>query len=281
MRNLTLLEQEALEILKQLERCCESIELHNPEYVKKEKKLAIMFSDLDFSVLKKGENIRDVEKYLQKYEVDFHITFDLENDLPITHIDREHPTEDFIELGMIKGENIQGIKTKIKDLIHKLSTEGPAPEIGVFVKNKKRVTLPKFRREEWSKISIKFLDDRNFLLSDPRDTKPCSPESIGCLDERDQRPDDAWEFLKRVANGNGTTDPIDKKEREKQKKHKQKITDILRTIFENDTDPFEKEKGGVYKAKFSIGYIEADTPKTKKKKEYLDLEEVRKEMTGE
>lgn len=163
----------------------------------------------------------------------------------------------------------------------KYGTQLKNEEKNILVKNKKRITLPKFRREEWSKISIKFLDDRNFLLSDPRDTKPCSPESIGCLDERTQKPDDAWEFLMRVAKGKGITDPINKIEREKQKKHKQKITDILRTIFENDTDPFEKEKGGVYKAKFSISYIEDNRPKIKEKKEYLDLEKVRKEMTGE
>lgn len=121
MKNLTLLEQEALGILKQLERCCEVIELHNPEYVSEKKFLEVNFGDLDFSVLKKGENIHDIEKYLQKNGVNFSITFDLINEFPDMYIDREHPDESFIELGVIRGENIQDIKEKIKGLIYKIN----------------------------------------------------------------------------------------------------------------------------------------------------------------
>lgn len=136
MENLTLLEQEALEILKQLEYRCESIELHNPEYVKEKKFLEITFGDLNFSVLKKGENIYDVEKYLQKNGLDFSITFDLINEFPDMYIDDKHPIGDFIQLGIIKGENIQSIKTKIKELINKLNNKKPAQSYITILYNK-------------------------------------------------------------------------------------------------------------------------------------------------
>lgn len=132
MENLTLLEQEALEILKQLEYRCESIELHNPEYVKEKKILEITFGDLNLSVLKKGENIYDIAKYLQKNGLDFSITFDLINKFPDMYIDDKHPTDDFIQLGIIKGENIQVIKTRIRGLIDNLSHKKPIkPELKI------------------------------------------------------------------------------------------------------------------------------------------------------
>lgn len=134
MENLTLLEKEALEILKQLERCCERVELHNPKYAEEEKNLDIMFNDLDFSVLKRSENIHDVEKYLQKYGVDFHITFDFEDDIPLTHIDREHPTEDFVELGVVKGKNILATQSRIKELIKELTSKGSIKRVEILTK---------------------------------------------------------------------------------------------------------------------------------------------------
>lgn len=152
-------------------------------------------------------------------------------------------------------------------------------ENNIIVKNnKKRITLPKFPRTEWSKVTITFLGERDVLLSNNKDTKPSSFVGLGCEDSRNGRPDDSWDFLLRLAQGNGETLPVTKKEREKQKKQKQKITDILRKIFENDTDPFEKEAGGVYKAKFAIKYT-AEESSPEKNGKYTDLGEVFAEMT--
>jgi hypothetical protein len=151
----------------------------------------------------------------------------------------------------------------------------------ILITNKKRMSLPKFPRTEWAKVSIKFIDDTNILLSDSKETKPIIPESIGCIDGRTQKVDTNWEFLIEVAKGEGITNFITKTERERTKKQKQKITDILRKIFQNDTDPFETEKGGIYRAKFIIGYYKDEKIEPKTKKEFLDLEEARKEMTSE
>ena len=284
MEQLTILEKESLEILKELERCCEAME-ENPSQVEKEKCVKVMFTELNLVDLKNFQRTQDVVYYLQRNGVNFVITFDLINDTPDMYIDDEHPSGEYIELGRIKGENLEEITFAVQSLIQKLTQKTTLQTIekkeNILVTNKKRTTLPKFQRTDWSKVSIKFIDERNFVLSNSIETKPCIPESLGCLDNRNQKPDGAWKFLLKVANGNGITNSIGKKEREKQKKHKQRATDILRMIFNDDTDPFEKEKGGVYKAKFRIGFTEDDSPKTKGKREYLDLDEVRKEMTGE
>jgi len=150
-------------------------------------------------------------------------------------------------------------------------------ENNTVVKNKKRITLPRFPRTEWSKVSITMLDDTNMLLSDDRETKPSSFEGIGCDDGRNGKPDENWAFLLGLAKDNGQTSPISKKERESKKKQKQKITDILRKIFQNETDPFETETGGIYKAKFNIQH-NTET-KAKMDSKYSDLEEVFSELT--
>lgn len=151
-------------------------------------------------------------------------------------------------------------------------------EDNVVIKNKKKITLPRFPRTEWSKVLITLLDDTNILLSDGKSTKPSSFEGIGCEDGRNGKPDENWAFLVRLAKGNGQTIPISKKERESKKKQKQKITDILRKIFQNETDPFENESGGVYNAKFNIKY---NTDKKEKTDSiYSDLEDVFSEMTA-
>ncbi|MFA6385961.1 MAG: hypothetical protein WCW29_04425 [Candidatus Paceibacterota bacterium] len=152
---------------------------------------------------------------------------------------------------------------------------------GVRIKGKKRIWLPQFPRTEWAKVSIKFTEERSIILSDSRDNKPCEPQNFGLIDERTGKPDATWKFLIKVAKGNGVTDPIKKDERELQKKQKQALTDILRTIFKNNTPPFETRKGGIYVANFNIKYFEEEENRTipKEKVKYLDLEKVRSEMT--
>jgi hypothetical protein len=142
----------------------------------------------------------------------------------------------------------------------------------------KKVTLQQFPRTDWLKVSITFLDETNILLSDSKSTKPSSFKGMGCEDGRNGKADVNWAFLLNLAKGNGQTLSITKKQREREKKQKQKVTDILRKIFQNDTDPFETESGGVYKAKFNIKYNTDEKEKPNHK--YSDSEEVFSEMTA-
>ncbi len=164
------------------------------------------------------------------------------------------------------------VQEKAIDLNHKYEKEDE-----ILIKNKKKISLPKFPRTEWVKVSITLLDETNILLSDGKSTKPSSFEGMGCEDGRNGKADENWAFLLKLAKGHGQTSPITKKEREKEKKQKQKITDILRKIFQNETDPFETEAGGVYKAKFSIKYQAGKTEKADSR--YSDFDEVFSELT--
>ena len=150
-------------------------------------------------------------------------------------------------------------------------------------KGKKRVTLPSFPRTEWVNASISFLDDRSVLLCNKKvkDTKPSSFEGLGCDDTRSSpaKPDENWNFLLKLAQNMGQTKPIGKADRERQTKQKQKVTDILRKIFQNDTDPFETEKGGVYRAKFEITYASYTEGAIAKKDKFFDLNDTRTKMT--
>lgn len=120
MKNLTILEKESLEILRQLERCCQ---VSNPEYVKKEKCVYVMYTDLKLEGLENPQRTQEVVSYLQQNGVDFVITFDLINDIPEMYIDNEHPSYEYIVLGRINGENIEKIKLSVQSLIQKLSTD--------------------------------------------------------------------------------------------------------------------------------------------------------------
>lgn len=119
MEKLTLLEREVLEVLEKLEYCCQQFELHNKEGFVGE--IEIMVSDVERGSLKKIEDLYDIAKYLQINGIDFSITFDLINDSSMMYIDGDHPSEEFIQLGVIKGEDIKIIREKITSLKNKLS----------------------------------------------------------------------------------------------------------------------------------------------------------------
>jgi hypothetical protein len=281
MEKLSIIEQKILPVLNLIEYCCDKAELDGK---KNQSELKIMYSDLEeSSFLKENVDLYLAKKYLQKNGIVFSITIDIYEDDVNDYIDNEHPGEAWVQIFIIKDKDIKTIKEKIVNLKNKLyflEKEPPNKE-QVLMNNKKRITLPKFARTEWSKVSIKFIDEVSALLSDSKETKPIIPESIGCLDERTEKADRNWKFLLSVAKGQGVTKPIIKGEREKQKKQKQKITDILRKIFQNDTDPFETEKGGIYRAKFIIRFVDENSFPTGIKKEFLDLNEAYKEMTKE
>jgi hypothetical protein len=129
MGNLSIFEREVLEILEQLEHCCKIAEFRNPEKIKKDKFIEIIFGDIDFSVLKKPEDIHDVAKFLQKIGVDFYIKTEAESfidglPLPGESVDKYYrPPAKNTQLGIIKGENFQDIKIKIKKFKSSLENE--------------------------------------------------------------------------------------------------------------------------------------------------------------
>lgn len=201
------------------------------------------------------------EEGLPKTKKAFEDNFGSEKEKTVKH---EHKHEHYFKNSIQE----KGIRLNIKNV-----------EDNVIKKPNKKVTLPKFPRTEWSKVSITFLDERNILLSDSKNTKPTSFEGLACEDSRNGKPDASWKFLLELSITNGQTPTLNKKEREKNKKQKQKITDILRKIFDNDTDPFEKEVGGIYKAKFNIKYNIDHSKAPAQKNRFSDSQEFFSEAT--
>ncbi|MFA6414846.1 MAG: hypothetical protein WC217_01550 [Candidatus Paceibacterota bacterium] len=163
----------------------------------------------------------------------------------------------------------------------KEAAEKSGSVVGAITKGKARFTLPSFNRTEWPNVSIRFMDERNTVTSDGKETKPINFEQLGCMDGRTGRPDDTWEFLLELAQGQGRTAQRPKHERETFKKRKQKLTDILRNTFKNDTDPFETDRDGAYRAKFHIEYPHPDnTIVVGANDKFADIHEVFGEMTA-
>lgn len=120
MENLTLLEQEALGILKHLEFSCAQFELGGG---RKENGLAkgveIPVNNIEITpLLKKAGGLDLVERFLQSNRLNFSTSFDLIK-RPFRFPDGTI-TENTV-FGIIKGENIQDINTKIKKLINKIN----------------------------------------------------------------------------------------------------------------------------------------------------------------
>lgn len=161
------------------------------------------------------------------------------------------------------------------------AAEKSGSAVGTITKGKARFTLPSFNRTEWPNVSIRFMDERNTVISDGKETKPINFEQLGCMDGRTERPDDTWEFLLEVAQGQGHTAQRPKHERETFKKRKQKLTDILRNMFKNGTDPFETDRDGAYRAKFHIEYPRPDnTIVVGATTKFSDITEAYDEMTA-
>ena len=152
---------------------------------------------------------------------------------------------------------VESFKPSVKIVHTRLMRAATAVDSGEHTqlqKGRGRITLPSFGRTEWAQVLLRFTDDNNIILSNGRDTKPSDFEGMGCKDRRTGRPNKAWKFLLNVARSNGVTPTISKTYRESVKKQKQEIVDILRKIFSNDTDPFERDGGGIYRAKFKAEY---------------------------
>lgn len=291
MKNLSVFEKEVIEILRQLERCCDVIEQYNKDI---EEPFEIMISDIDPRMLKRSTDLYDIAKCLQNKGLKFFITFDLENDIPDMYFDREHPDERFVQLGIINGESIQAVKMKIKELIGSLNPETPAqkleivamPELRVknveevtIAKGKKQIHLPKFKPTDWSKISIRFLDRFNVLITtDKKDVVPSDYESLGFADEKRGKPNMAWALLYGLSKNNGETGKLGVPIPEKIKQQKKHLSDCLKLIFKNGSDPFEDPtETNTYKIKIElVPPIEDKEPDKYGTEEYL-----REKMTEE
>lgn len=112
MGNLTLFEQEILKVLEMIEYRCESTEILDSET----KSLEIFYTDKNRPPLEEElTKMVIIEKYLRKNGINFKLTYNF--------IDEPERSDGFIMLGIIKGENIKDIKSKVSELIYELKTK--------------------------------------------------------------------------------------------------------------------------------------------------------------
>ncbi len=146
-------------------------------------------------------------------------------------------------------------------------------EENTLQKGKKRIRLPKFKPTDWSKISIRFIDDRNVLITaDKKDVVQSDYEALGFADEKKDKPNMAWAFFRGLAMNNGETKELPNPIPDKIKQQKKQLSDRLKTIFKNDTDPFyEPTETRTYKIKVALIPPTSEEKSDKYgTKEYLD-----------
>ena len=120
-------------------------------------------------------------------------------------------------------------------------------------KGKKQIHLPRFPSTPWDKVSIRFLDERNVILSDGKKNNPADFESLGFSNDKTRKPNRAWGLLFGLAKNNGETPPIKSPIPDNVKQLKRQLSDRLKTIFKNDTDPFyDFSETNTYKIKIAL-----------------------------
>lgn len=134
-----------------------------------------------------------------------------------------------------------------KDAVQKMQMEITSiPELQLrnaedttITKGKKRIQLPKFKPTDWAKISIRFIDERNVLIiADKKEQVSADYEALGFSNDTRDKPNKAWAFLLGLAKNNGATEELPTPIPDKIKQLKKQLSDRLKVIFKNDTEPF-------------------------------------------
>lgn len=161
---------------------------------------------------------------------------------------------------LFQKEKSSGVEPKAQDLVHKIEITA-MPELTVknteentLIKGKKRLHLPRFQPTDWSEITIRFSDERNVLIKAGKKDQAISDfEALGFSDEKRDKPNLAWKFFYELARNNGETGQLQTPIPDNIKQQKRQLSDRLRTIFKNDTDPFyDPTDSRVYKIKIKL-----------------------------
>lgn len=123
-----------------------------------------------------------------------------------------------------------------------------------IIKGAKRLHYPKFNQTEWAKVTFRFLDEQNVLITaDKKANVPSSYEGLNFADGKRNMPNLAWKFLLALARKDGETDLLPTPIPDNVKQLKRQIADRLKTIFKNDTDPFfDPSETRKYKIKIKL-----------------------------
>ncbi len=134
-----------------------------------------------------------------------------------------------------------------------------------IVKGKKRVHLPKFNETEWSKVVLHFTDEWGVVITAGKKQAPSDYKALGFADDKRDRPNKAWGFLLALARSGGATPTLPKPIPDDYKQLKKQVSDRLKVIFKNETDPFYAVGDtGVYRIKIALKPPHTDAAKPDK-----------------
>lgn len=127
-------------------------------------------------------------------------------------------------------------------------------ETNIIQKGKKKIHLPKFKTTDWSKIEMRFLSERDVLITtDKKEVTTADYEMLGFSDDKKNKPNTAWAFLFGLSKSNGETSKLPKPIPDTIRQHKLSIAQKLKAIFNNETDPFyDSAETQTYKIKIKL-----------------------------
>ena len=146
-------------------------------------------------------------------------------------------------------------------------------EDNTLKKGRKTIHLPKFKQTGWSKIEVRFIDERTVLITaDKKDVVTADYEILGFADGKRNKPNTAWAFFRGLAQNDGETKTLPKPIPDTIKQQKKQLSERLKAIFKNETDPFyDPAETQTYKIKIKL--IPPHGPEVADKhgtQEYLD-----------
>lgn len=123
-----------------------------------------------------------------------------------------------------------------------------------IMKGKKRIHLPKFKPTDWAKITIRFVDERNVLITaGDKEQVVADYEALGFADDKRGKPNTAWAFLLGLARHDGETETLPTPIPDTVKQQKLQLSQRLKAIFKNESDPFnDTSETGTYKIKITL-----------------------------
>lgn len=158
--------------------------------------------------------------------------------------------------------------TKITQEKNKLKKEPPVQKIeivgmpelqvkraedDVLIKGKKKIALPKFTPTDWGKIEMRFINENTVYIKAGQKTATADYESLGFRNDKNGKPNTAWKFLFELAKNNGETSAIKSPIPDNIKQQKRTLSDRLKTIFKNNTDPFDDfSQSNTYRIRISL-----------------------------
>lgn len=137
-----------------------------------------------------------------------------------------------IPIQIVSGKmEVEGLQDGLKSIATK-------NEAITITKNKRTIRLPHFQPTQWKDISIRFLDKRNVIIQGDKKNTTLDYEALGFSDDKSKKPNFAWNVLYKMAENNGETDKITSPIPDNIKQIKRQISDFLKKLFHNDTEPF-------------------------------------------